>query len=96
VGEQLAWSDRVVVVAVALVVRRDVGVVEPKLAAFDARQLGVAPVKVAAAQLNRKLSGYKTPEEKLAAYEAMPEGSEKTAFRKLHREALFAAFSARK
>lgn len=67
-----------------------------ELAAFDARQLGVAPVKVAAAQLNRKLSGYKTPEDKLAAYEAMPEGSEKTAFRKLHREALFAAFSARK
>lgn len=67
-----------------------------ELVAFDARQLGVAPVKVAAAQLNRKLSGYKTPEEKLAAYEAMPDGSEKTAFRKLHRDALFAAFSARK
>ena len=32
----------------------------------------------------------------LAGYEAMPEGSEKRAFRKMNREALFAAFSARK
>jgi hypothetical protein len=66
------------------------------LAAFDARQLGVAPVKVAHAQLARKSAAFKTPEEMLAAYEAMPEGSEKRAFRKLNREALFSAFSVRK
>jgi cell division protein FtsB len=66
------------------------------LAAYDARQLGVAPVKVAHAQLARKSASYKTPEEMLTAYEAMPEGSEKRAFRKLNREALFAAFSVRK
>lgn len=66
------------------------------LAAFDARQLGVAPVKVAHAQLARKSAALKSPEEMLAAYEAMPEGSEKRAFRKMNREALFSAFSARK
>lgn len=66
------------------------------LAAFDARQLGVAPVKVAHAQLARKSASFKTPDEMLTAYEAMPEGSEKRAFRKLNREALFAAFSVRK
>jgi len=66
------------------------------LAAFDARQLGVAPVKVAHAQLARKSAALKSPDEMLAAYEAMPEGSEKRAFRKMNREALFSAFSARK
>jgi hypothetical protein len=66
------------------------------LAAYDARQLGVAPVKVAHAQLARKSASYKTPEEMLTAYESMPEGSEKRAFRKLNRDALFAAFSVRK
>lgn len=67
-----------------------------ELASFDARNLGIAPVKVAAAQLARKSGGLKTPEEKLAAYEAMPDGKDKDAFRKLHRDALFAAFSSRK
>ena len=66
------------------------------LAAFDARQLGVAPVKVAHAQLARKSAAFKTPEEMLTAYEAMPEGAEKRSFRKMNREALFAAFSVRK
>jgi len=66
------------------------------LAAYDARQLGVAPVKVAHAQLARKSASYKTPEEMLTAYESMPEGCEKRAFRKLNRDALFAAFSVRK
>lgn len=66
------------------------------LAAFDARQLGVAPVKVAHAQLARKSAAFKTSEEMLAAYESMPEGSEKRAFRKLNRDALFSAFSVRK
>ena len=66
------------------------------LAAFDARNLGVAPVKVAVAQLARKSATLKTPEEKLAAYEAMADGKEKDAFRKMHRDALFAAFSSRK
>jgi hypothetical protein len=46
--------------------------------------------------LARKTATFKTPEEMLAGYEAMPEGSEKRAFRKMNREALFAAFSARK
>jgi hypothetical protein len=63
---------------------------------YDARKLGVAPMRIAAAQLAKKTENLATPEQKLAAYEAMTDPAEREAFRRANRDALFAALSARK
>lgn len=62
---------------------------------FDARKLGVAPVKVRAAQLEAVAKTLTTPEEKLAHYDKLTSAEEKKAFRDAHWADLSAALSAR-
>ena len=76
----------------AALAEKDKIIAEQKM--FDARHLGVAPIRVAQAQLAQKTAGLTTPKEKLEFYEKLPAGAEKEAFRKTHAAELFAALSA--
>jgi hypothetical protein len=63
---------------------------------FDARKLGVAPVKVRAAQLEAKTKTLTTSDEKLAHYESLTDEKERVTYAKANWSELSAALSARK
>lgn len=66
-----------------------------ELEQFDARKLGIAPVKIAHLQQQVAGAAADTPEAKLAHYEKLPAGPDKKAFREKHWNALLEAELAR-
>lgn len=63
---------------------------------FDARKLGIAPVKIAALQHAAGVAALNTPAEKLAFYRKLEAGPERTAFRNKHWNELIEAEAAEK
>ena len=76
----------------AALAEKDKVIAEQKM--FDARHLGVAPIKIAQAQLAQKTATLATPAAKLEFYEKMEAGPEKEAFRRANMGELFKAQAA--